>query len=137
MALALILARPFIGGFESGFQTVQEYTGYIAPGIVIVFLLGFFDKRANTIGAYTALIGSIALNLVVNALFPELPFVVRIWIVFVVSLIVSIVVSRMTSEPDDAQTVNLGDIAFATTALFNTLSMLVVAILIGLYIWLW
>ena len=137
MALALVLARPFLGGFESAFQTVQEYTGYIAPGIVIVFLLGFFDKRANAVGAFTALIGSVVLNLAVNAVFPELPFVVRIWIVFVVGLIVAMIVSRMTAAPEEGRTVKLGDIGFATSMLFNTLGMLTIAILVALYIVLW
>jgi len=137
MGLALVLARPFLGGFESAFQTVQEYTGYIAPGIVIIFLLGFFDKRANAAGAYTALIGSVVLNLVVNAVFPELPFVVRIWIVFLVGLVAAAVVSRLTSAPEEDRSVNLGDIGFATSALFNTLSVVVIAILVGLYAVLW
>ncbi|WP_432199993.1 sodium/sugar symporter [Erythrobacter sp. W53] len=137
MGLALVLARPFLGGFESAFQTVQEYTGYIAPGVVIVFLLGFFDKRANTAGAYTALIGSVILNLVVNAVFPELPFVVRIWIVFLVGLVAAAIVSRLTSAPEEERSVNLGDIGFATSALFNTLSIVVIAILVGLYAVLW
>ena len=47
------------------------------------------------------------------------------------------VVSRMTGAPDEEQTVNLRDIGFATTMLFNTLSLVVIAILIGLYIVLW
>ncbi len=137
MALALVLARPFLGGFESAFQTVQEYTGYIAPGVVIVFLLGFFDKRANAAGAFTALIGSVALNIIVNAVLPDLPFVVRIWIVFLVGLVAAAIVSRMTAAPDEEQTVKLGDIAFATSALFNTLATITIAILIGLYAYLW
>ncbi|NCP20088.1 MAG: sodium/solute symporter [Erythrobacter sp.] len=137
MAIALVLARPFIGGFESGFQTVQEYTGYVAPGVVIVFLLGFFDKRTNAAGAYTALIGSVALNLVVNALLPDLPFVVRIWIVFIAGLVAAALVSRITGKPDEEYPVRLGDIAFATSALFNTLAVLVIGILVALYIWLW
>ncbi len=137
MALALVLARPFIGGFESGFQTVQEWTGFIAPGIVIVFLLGFFDKRANTVGAFTALLGSVAMNVLLKFGMPDVPFIIRIWGVFVVALIAAIVVSRMTAKPDDERIVKLGDIGFATTMLFNTLSMLVIGILIGLYVWLW
>ena len=137
MALALVLARPFIGGFESGFQTVQEYSGFIAPGIVVVFLLGFFDKRTNTAGAYTALIGSILVNLALKFGLPDVPFIIRIWGVFMVALIGAIVVSRLTAEPDESRTVRLADIAFATTSLFNTLAMLVVAILAGLYVWLW
>lgn len=43
----------------------------------------------------------------------------------------------LTAEPDESRTVRLADIAFATTSLFNTLAMLVVAILAGLYVWLW
>ena len=137
MALALVLAQPFLGSFESAFQTVQEYTGYIAPGVVIVFLLGFFDKRANAAGAYTALIGSVAMNFVVNAALPDMPFVIRIWIVFLVGLVAAAVVSRMTSAPDEERTVKLGDIAFATAPLFNALATLTIAILVGLYVVLW
>lgn len=137
MALALALAQPFLGGFESAFQTVQEYTGYIAPGIVIIFLLGFFDKRANAAGAYTALIGSVVLNIIVNLALPDLPFVVRIWIVFLVGLVAAAIVSRLTAEPSEEQTVKLGDIAFATTALFNTLALITIGILVALYALLW
>ena len=137
MAIALVLARPFIGGFESGFQTVQEYTGYIAPGIVVVFLLGFFDKRSNAIGAFTALIGSLVLNFALSQLAGDVPFVIRIWIVFMVSLVAAAIVSRMTAEPDERQTVKLGNIAFATTILFNTLAVVTIAILVGLYAILW
>jgi SSS family solute:Na+ symporter len=137
MAIALVLARPFLGGFESAFQTVQEYTGYIAPGVVIVFLLGFFDKRANTAGAYTALIGSVVMNIVVNAMLPDMPFVIRIWIVFLVGLVAAIVVSRLTSAPEEEHTVNLGDISFTTATIFNTLAALTIAILIVLYALLW
>jgi SSS family solute:Na+ symporter len=137
MAIALVLARPFLGGFESAFQTVQEYTGYIAPGVVIVFILGFFDKRANTAGALTALIGSIVMNFIVNAALPDMPFVIRIWIVFLVGLVVAIIVSRMTPAPSEEQTVDLKDIGFATAPLFNTLSLIVIAILVGLYAVLW
>ncbi len=137
MVIALVLARPFLGGFESAFQTVQEYTGYIAPGIVIVFLLGFFDKRANAAGAFTALIGSVVLNVALKFGAPDLEFIIRIWIVFVVVLVASIVASRVTAAPEDERTVRLGDITFATTMLFNTLAMLTIAILIALYVLLW
>ncbi len=137
MVLALILAKPFLGGFESAFQTVQEYTGYIAPGVVIVFLLGFFDKRANAAGAYTGLIGSVALNVIVNAMLPDLPFVVRIWIVFVISLVAAAIVSRATGAPDEKQTVKLGDIDFTTSPLFNVLAVITVAVLVGLYAVFW
>lgn len=132
-----VFARPFIGGFESAFQTAQEYSGSIEPGVVVVFLLGFFDKRTNTAGAFSALIGSIAINLALKFGMLVVPCITPIRGVFVAALIAAIAVSRMTSEPDEAQTVKLGDIALATLPLSNTLSILVIAILIGLYIWLW
>ncbi len=137
MVLALVLARPFLGGFESAFQTVQEYTGFIAPGVVIVFLLGFFDKRANSAGAFTALIGAFTLNVVLKFATPDVPFIIRIWGVFLLSLVVSMAVSRMTAGPDEEATVKLGDIRFGTNALFNTLASMTVAMLVGLYAVLW
>jgi len=137
MVIALILARPFLGGFESAFQTVQEYTGFIAPGVVIVFLLGFFDKRANASGAFTALIGSFMLNVVLKFATPDIPFIIRIWGVFVLSLVVAMVVSRLTAAPEEEATVKLGDIGFATSALFNTMAAITVVILVGLYAVLW
>ena len=137
MVLALALAQPFLGGFESAFQTVQEYTGFIAPGVVVVFLLGFFDKKANTAGAFTALIGSLALNIVVALVGGNLPFVVRIWIVFLVALFAAMAVSRLTQAPEDGATVKLADIGFGTSSLFNSMAVLTTAILIGLYAVLW
>ena len=137
MAIALVLARPFIGGFESGFQTVQEYTGFIAPGIVVVFLLGFFDKKANAVGAFTALIGSLVVNIALKFGLPDVPFIIRIWFVFLGALVAAAVVSRMTAAPDEESTVKLSDIGFVTSTLFNTLAAMTVAVLIGLYIWLW
>jgi len=137
MLLALALAQPFQGSFESAFQTVQEYSGFIAPGVVVVFLLGFFDKRSNSWGAFTALLGSVALNFALKFGWQDLEFIIRIWIVFVVSIFAAAIVSRMTALPEEEQIVKLRDIAFATSMLFNTLAMLTVAILIGLYVVLW
>ncbi|MDE1467604.1 sodium/sugar symporter [Aurantiacibacter sp. D1-12] len=137
MGIALLLAQPFLGGFDSAFQTVQEYTGFIAPGIVVVFLLGFFDKKMNTAGAYVALLGSVAVNVALKFGLPDVPFIIRIWFVFLGAVLAAMVVSRMTGAPDEEQTVNLKDIGFATTMLFNTLSLIVIAILIGLYVVLW
>ncbi|MEM7688946.1 MAG: sodium/solute symporter [Pseudomonadota bacterium] len=137
MALALVLARPFLGGFESAFQTVQEYTGFIAPGVVVVFVLGFLDKRANAAGAFTALLGSLALNVIVAQIAQDLPFVVRIWIVFLVALVAAIAVSRATAAPREDGPVKLSDIGFGTSALFNTMAVITVAVLVGLYAVLW
>ena len=56
---------------------------------------------------------------------------------FVLSLIVSMFVSRMTAAPDEQATVKLGDISFGTNALFNALAAITVVTLVGLYAVLW
>ena len=66
-----------------------------------------------------------------------MPFIIRIWGVFILSLVAAVIVSRMTQAPDEERTVKLGDIAFATSTLFNSLATLTIAIFIGLYVILW
>lgn len=137
MAIALFLARPFVGGFASGFQTVQEYSGFIAPGIVVVFLLGFFWKKASATGAFGALLGSILFNVMLKFGMSDIPFIIRVWIVFMACLGVAVVLSLMSRQTENNQPVQLDDISFATNSIFNRLTVAVIAILIGLYIYLW
>ncbi len=137
MGAALLLAKPFIGGFESGFQTVQEYSGFIAPGVVAVFLLGFFSKRTNAIGAVTALFASIGVNILLKFGAPEIPFIIRIWFVFMACLAAAIGASRLMPAPSAEKPVDLQDIAFGTRAIFNVLAIVVLVMLVGLYVLLW
>jgi SSS family solute:Na+ symporter len=44
---------------------------------------------------------------------------------------------KITSSLDEERTVRRSDIAFATSTLFNTLAAITVAMLVGLYVWLW
>ena len=137
MAIALVLAQPFLGGMESAFQTIQEYTGFIAPGVVAIFLLGFFYRPANKTGAFTVLIGSVVINLVLKFGLPDMPFVLRIWIVFLAILALGVVVSRSTSKPLPDQPVALGDIEFNTRSGFNIVALAVTLLLITIYAVYW
>lgn len=169
LLLALILAEPLAGGGASVFQTIQEYTGFVAPGIVAVFLLGFFWKRTNTPGAFALLISSVVLSFlffaaaspdkvgeaisggvagVIGPLFDpvlglvnfnvaDMPFVVRIWFIFLICMVVGVVVSLVTKPPKPEQPVDLSGIDFSTTPGFKISAALIVAILIGIYIFLW
>ena len=87
--IAVILAKPFLGGMESAFQAIQEYTGFIAPGIVSVFLLGMFWKGCNAQGAFAMLIVSVLANIALKFITPDLAFVIRIWIVFLSCLVLA------------------------------------------------
>jgi SSS family solute:Na+ symporter len=137
MIIALFLARPFVGGFASGFQTVQEYSGFIAPGIVVVFLLGFFWKKTTATGAFGALLGSIIFNIMLKFGMPDIPFIIRVWIVFMACLAVTIILSLMSKQSEANQSLQLDDINFSTNSTFNRLSVAVIVILVGLYIYLW
>src|SRR5690606_34930017 len=55
--LAVIIA-PFMGiDKKGGFQYIQEYTGFVSPGIFAMFILGFFWKKTTSNAALFATIG--------------------------------------------------------------------------------
>lgn len=47
IAIAMIVAKPLLGQFDQAFQYIQEFTGFFTPGIVALFLLGIFWKKAT------------------------------------------------------------------------------------------
>jgi SSS family solute:Na+ symporter len=62
MALAVLIA-PFLGiDKKGGFQYIQEYTGFVSPGILAMFLLGFFWKKTTAPAALFATIGGLAFS---------------------------------------------------------------------------
>ena len=136
IVIAVILARPFLGGMESAFQAIQEYTGFIAPGIVSVFLLGMFWKGCNAQGAFAMLTVSVVANIALKFITPDLAFVIRIWIVFLSCLVVGYVASNL-NKGDDMRAINLGGMNFVTTQGFNRSAMSLTVILVGIYIYFW
>ena len=136
IVIAVILARPFLGGMESAFQAIQEYTGFIAPGIVSVFLLGMFWKGCNAQGAFAMLTVSVVANIALKFITPDLAFVIRIWIVFLSCLVVGYVASNL-NKGDDMRAINLGGMNFVTTQGFNRSAMSLTVLLVGIYIYFW
>ena len=53
---------------KGGFQFIQEYTGFVSPGIFAMFLLGFFWKRTTASAAMFAMIGGLVLSIVLKFL---------------------------------------------------------------------
>ena len=63
MVLAIAIA-PFMGiDKKGGFEFIQEYTGYVSPGIFALFTLGFFWKRTTSNAALFALIGGVTFSI--------------------------------------------------------------------------
>jgi len=83
MAIGVVVA-PTLRNLDQGFQYIQEYTGFISPGVLAIFLLGFFWKRATALAAVVAALLTIPLSTFLKFQFPEIPFLDRMGIVFVV-----------------------------------------------------
>lgn len=137
MVVALFTAKPLLGNMESAFQAIQEFTGFIAPGIVAVFVMGMFYKRTNSMGAFAMLAVTLVASYGLKAFMPELPFVNRVWITFLSCLVVGALVSHVTAMPKEGQPVILGDINFTTSKSFSIWTVIIAIILIALYAVFW
>lgn len=101
IVLAFIIAlivSPLLANFGQAFEYIQVYTGYISPGILSIFLLGFFWKKATANGALTAAILSVALSAFMVNVFPQQPFLNRMGIVFWICSLVHIGISLIESK---------------------------------------
>ncbi len=135
--IAIVAARPLLAGFEQGFQYIQEYTGFFTPGIVVIFLLGLFWKRATEAGAIAAALGSFGLSILLKLFWPELPFMDRVGLVFLLALGLAVAVSLARAAPAAANRITTEGVRFTTPPAFNMGALGVVAILTALYATWW
>src|SRR5688572_20793491 len=56
MLLACLVA-PALRSLDQAYQFIQEYVGFISPGVLAIFLMGFFWKRTTSSAALAAEIG--------------------------------------------------------------------------------
>jgi SSS family solute:Na+ symporter len=53
-----VIIAPFLGiDKKGGFEFIQEYTGFVSPGIFAMFILGFFWKKTTSNAALFATVG--------------------------------------------------------------------------------
>ena len=160
MILAIIIA-PLLGiDKKGGFEFIQEYTGFVSPGIFAMFIMGFFWKRTTAPAAMFAIIGGFFLSVIFKflpdyvdlsflqasgfaALNPasgvvEIPFLDRMGFVFAISVVVMILISLMTPahlQPKDTLHVDVA--MFKTSRGFAIGAGLVFVILAVLYTVFW
>jgi solute:Na+ symporter, SSS family len=137
IVLAVFTAKPLLGSFDQAFQYIQEYTGFFTPGIVVIFMLGLFWKRANEAGAIAAAVGSFALSIVLKLAWPELPFMDRVGLVFLLALALAVIVSLTLRASADPNRIRTDDVSYATSGSFNVGAVGVIAILVALYAAFW
>lgn len=126
-----------MGNFDQACQYIQEFTGFFAPGIVAIFLLGMFWKRMTAQGAMATAIASAALSLLFRLLWSGLPFIDRVGLVFLLSCgtgaAVSLLASNAVLKNTRQKAVDLKGVDFETTTGYNLGGAVVTAILIVLY----
>ena len=135
--IAIAAARPLIGQSDQAFQFIQEFSGFFTPGITVIFLLGLFWKRASEPGAIAAAIGSVALSYLFKQFAPDIPFLDRMMIVFLISLALAVVISLARPAGREANRIRMDDVDFRTSPGFNIGGVGVILILIALYATYW
>jgi SSS family solute:Na+ symporter len=133
LIIGIAMAKPLLGNFQQGFQYIQEFTGFFTPGICVIFLLGMFWERTTATGAMVAAIGSFVLSLALRLWWPELPFMNRVGLVFLLCTAVAVVLSLMEKPSQAALRVDLRNIDYSTSGGFNAAALIVVGILVALY----
>ncbi len=140
------LCAPMMRSVPEAFQYIQEYTGFISPGVVGIFLLGLFWKRCTAIAAVWMAIVTIPLSALLKFLpylDPEAiwarfldPFLNRMGVALIIVVIVGIIISLNTRHASDEEVEKIAEGAtFKTTALYNVLAILICGILAALYLY--
>ena len=78
---------------DQAFQFIQEYSGFVYPGIVVIFGLGLLWKRASGPAAVVAAIGTFVFSIAFKFLMPNTPFMLRMGYVFMVLVAIFIPMS--------------------------------------------
>ena len=159
MIIAVIIA-PLLGiDKKGGFQFIQEYTGFVSPGIFAMFILGFFWKKTTSNAALFAIIGGFIFSLVFkfmpNAIdlaplydpgfaipnadgIYEIPFIDRMGFVFLICVIgmyfISIYETRQGAHPHGLE---IDQSMFRMSSGFVVGSIIVIGILAALYTIFW
>lgn len=137
MVIATAVA-PQLQRLEQGFQFIQEFTGLISPGVVAIFLLGFFWKRATANAALIAALATIPMGFGIKFLLPEVPFLDRMGWVFVVLVALMAVISLADPKSkDNPKAMKVDAEQFRTSKTFAIGALLVIGVLAALYIVFW
>lgn len=137
MIIAVLLAKPLVGKSEQAFQFIQEFTGFFTPGIVVIFLFGFFWKKATAASALVAALASVALSWAFKVYLPEMPFMDRVGLVFILCCVLAAAVTYLAGAKVQENSIDLNGISFKTTGGFNAAGIGVILILIAIYATWW
>ncbi len=133
LVIAILLA-PLLGGIDQMFQYIQEYTGLVSPGILAVFLMGLFWKKATNKGAIWGVLSSIPIALIFKFLPLEMPFMDQMFYTCIITIVIIFMVSLSTSvTDDDPKAIKLTSDMFKTDKIFNICAYIICIMLAVLY----
>jgi solute:Na+ symporter, SSS family len=132
------LVAPALGQLDQAFQFIQEYTGFISPGVFAIFFFGVFWKKTTSNAALSGAILSIPLSVVLKEIFPNLPFIDRMGIVFLVLSSLIILISLIEGKgKDHPKSIEITSELFSTSTAFKIGAILIAGITAALYIVFW
>jgi SSS family solute:Na+ symporter len=135
--IALAIA-PGLKSFGQGFTYIQEFTGFISPGILAMFLMGFFWKRSNSNGALAATIISIPLSALLKYTISAMPFMNRMSVVFLACVALIILFGLLDPKSkDNPKALKVERSMFGMSTGFLIGVVVVSALLAALYIVYW
>lgn len=105
LIIAVVAATPLLGELDQAFQYIQEYSGFIYPGVAIVFGLGLLWKRASTTASIWTTILTIPLGVLFKVFLPDVPFQFRAGYVFMILLVLFVTISLSSKKKHPAQTI--------------------------------
>ncbi len=154
MAIAVLLA-PLMGiDKKGGFQYIQEYTGFVSPGILAMFLLGFFWRKTTAAAAMFATIGGLVFSVFLKFLplamdlsfltpigfavdngagVYEIPFLDRMAIVFAMVVIGMVVMSKMATQDGSLKRMQIDTSLFRVDRGFAFGSAVICVLLVAIY----
>jgi len=144
MGIAALIA-PALKNLDQAYQFIQEYVGFISPGVLAIFLLGFFWKRTTAAAALTGSLLTIPVSTILKFLplwthgaFPDFPFLDRMSITFLIIVAMMVLVSLSKPSADQAaHSIVIDKKDFKVAPAFVLGSVIILGILAGLYTVFW
>lgn len=138
------LVAPALQTLDQAYQFIQEYIGFIAPGVLAIFLMGLFWKKTTSNAALTGALLTIPISTILkflpgitNGTFPDYPFIDRMSITFLFIVFVMVVMSIAGPEKDKHHEIIIDKKMFIVTPAFTIGSVIIVGILAALYTVFW
>ncbi len=138
------LVAPALKTLDQAYQFIQEYVGFISPGVLAIFLMGFFWKKTTAAAAMAGALLTIPVSAILKFLpvwsgggFPNYPFLDRMTITFVLIIFIMVIMSLLKPEQNKNQPIEVDVKLFRVPAGFVVGSLIIVGILVALYTVFW